>query len=244
MRDLQFWVGIHYIIGITLEKNIYCCFSLLNDLFFSPGGGGVTNYDQICGDSGLALALSGGLLAVWRLRCYCFLLWLERVEIPGQDCVVQWECSVHHHQAQVLSIRSYARHSQSREQYWQCWVRMLGGVALALHSAQSSSPTGSRSFSSLIKAIPCSQVASYKSHCSKISVKVGRECVLGPCSQSFLFLKSQFINDKEMHSNSFVDNRNKFLHYKDKILYGIFLFSPFDRADGQSWPTLGVIFSV
>ena len=27
-----------------------------------------------------------------------------------------------------------------------------------------------------------------------------------------------------MHSNSFVDNRNKFLQYKDKILYGIFTF--------------------
>ena len=59
---------------------------------------------------------------------------------------------------------------------------------------------------------------------SKSWAKINILCVLGPCSQSFLFLKSQFINDKEMHSNSFVDNRNKFLQYKDKILYGIFTF--------------------
>ena len=37
-----------------------------------------------------------------------------------------------------------------------------------------------------------------------------------------------------MHSNSFVDNRNKFLQYKDKILYGIFTFHSSDGKESLS----------
>ena len=111
-------------------------------------------------------------------------------------------------------------------------------LQLAEHSStESCTGIGSMSLSFLIKKIPCSPVSGLlliTNHISAISKSLGKInilCVLGPCSQSFLFLKSQFINDKEMHSNSFVDNRNKFLQYKDKILYGIFTF--LYRTDGQ-----------
>ena len=146
---------------------------------------------------------------------------------PGQSCTASVQSA-----GPGPHYTHYA--GSSREQYWQ-GVMISSPLPIILQLAEHSSTEsctgiGSMSLSFLIKKIPCSPVSGLlliTNHISAISKSLGKInilCVLGPCSQSFLFLKSQFINDKEMHSNSFVDNRNKFLQYKDKILYGIFTF--------------------